>query len=390
MRKIHLIIAAALLLTSCGAAEGTPETAATVQTETFVKTLTQPPAETTIQQTEQPQTVSEEISELAPVPDNTITPISAWLKNSNTIRIDSSLDNVETVKIYGYDVSSESGGIVSESLIFDGTAEDISGGELSFDTGNIIESRTYEKDNSAVKTSYYAQGVRLVFANKEHEESSGFMGLNVGFETGVVNQYNAELEGETACGAANGTLLLQTVLPVRDYELTQRMSTVRSYSALGYDYSLMDDVRWCMSGTMVANSVNKYLSDNNIEGYKIVDVGENEKSTTELIVEGIDSGRPVAVMGAFYMGQIVDYDSGFGHWYTINAYELDENGVYNFRWENTLNNEEHWTDSETITASVNIFGKRSDMPPLEMPDGTKVKVGRFVDRLEEPVVDSFI
>jgi hypothetical protein len=30
------------------------------------------------------------------------------------------------------------------------------------------------------------------------------------------------------------------------------------------------------------------------------------------------------------------------------------------------------------------------MPPLEMPDGTKVKIGRFVDRLEEPVVDSFV
>ena len=329
-------------------------------------------------------------------PDRTINKPDTKLINSNTILISSSLENVDSIRLYSYEVSSESGGVVTQDLIFEGIPEDITTGEISFDTQNVIKTETYEKDNSAIKTDYYAKGVKLCLSNEENEEWSDFMGLEVSFDTGVCNQYNCAFHGSTACGAANGTLLLQTVVPVWGSELTARMSAIRDYSALGYEYSAMADIDYCMTGIMVYNSVNKYMEDNGIEGYRITDLGTEDKPTEEIIIEAINTGRPAAIMVSYRFEVIYTDYQGYGHWITINAYRIDENGEVWLRWENTLTNKQYWVDSVTADKAIRVFTEgegaqqSNNRPPLYMPDGTEVKLTRHVDALSEPVVDSFV
>ena len=348
---------------------------------------------------DQQETVSseDEINEPEEVkPDRTIIRPEVKLINSNTLSVTSDLKNAENVKIYSYEVSSESGGVVTQNLIFEGSSEDITSEEIVFDIQNIIKTETYEKDNSAIKTDYSAKGIKLCLSNEENEEWSDFMGLEVSFDTGVCNQYNCTFYGSTACGAANGTLLLQTVVPVWGSDLTARMNAIRSYSALGYEYSAMADINYCMSGPMVYNSVNKYMEDNGIEGYKITDLGIADRPTDELIIEAINTGRPAAIMGSYSGGKITADPDKIGHWVTINAYRIDENGEVWFRWENTLNNGEGWVDSVTADSAIRVYVGNDSNNALEnrvifeSPDGIEVKLTRHVDALSEPVVDSFI
>ena len=328
--------------------------------------------------------------------DRAIAKPETSLINSNTLSISGDMENVDSVRIYSCEVSSASRGEVTQNLIFDGTVEDISSGEITFDADNVLSTENYDKDNSSVISNYHAMGVKVCVSNEQFEEWSELMLLDASLDTGVCDQHDCAFEGETACGAANGALLLQTVQPVWGDELIARMNAIRDYSALGYDYSEMEDGGYRMTGSMVSNSVNRYMADNGISGCELTDIAAENKSTEELIIEAINTGRPAAVIAAYRDGEILTEYDGDRRWITINAYRIDENGDLWFRWENTLKNEERWVESETIETAVQAFidddgdSGATERTLLTLSDGSEIKVTRYVISLSRPVVDSLL
>ncbi len=304
------------------------------------------------------------------------------LLSANSINITSGLENVDSVNIYLCETSSANNGSVSEKLVYSAYAEDFNRSEdgytIEFDADNIISEAEYAVDNSEVKTDYYAKGIKLGFVRGNEEITSDCIPIEVRINTGTVNQYDAALRGDTACGAASGTLLLQSVLPVWDSELTRRMSAIRDYSAVSFDYSVGADFNYYMSGEQIANSVNKYLEDSGIDGFEITDF-RTEMSTEETLIELISTARPAVLEVCYADGRILEDYEGFSHWITVNGFRLTDSG-YEFRWENTIGCEQNWVSSELLDdANRNVTYNSVDFQPT-----------RYIAALENAVAGSLI
>lgn len=167
-------------------------------------------------------------------------------------------------------------------------------------------------------------------------------------ETGTFDQYRCELAGATACGATAGTLILQSISYLSGNDLYQRMNTIRSYSALGDDYSC-GAPQYYLAGFQISASLNKYLEDNGFEGYLLTD-HRTEKSTEQTLMELVATGRPAVLEVCYANGSVLPDFQGYSHWICINGYRTTENGV-EFRYSDTIAVCENWVSSELLDES---------------------------------------
>lgn len=395
MKKAMAVVAAFLMLSlsACGAAieqQPVQPTSTTSVSKTEAVTTSSAPDETASEADSLPTDMESE------VPYRPISMPKISLTNSNTLIFEGKLENIDHIKIYCYSATSDNSAEVTQELIFDGTTADIFWGELSFDTQNILHTEVIPKDNSAIMTDFSARAIKVCAYNDGCEEWTEPLWLEAYLDTGVTNQYDCTFHGSSACGAANGALLLQTVDKVQEDELTARSTAIRDYSALGYEYSGMASIGYRMTGPMVVNSVNDFLADNGIEHIKLDDLDDADTPLEELIIGAINTGRPAAVIVSYFNNGIISDFKNIGHWITINGYRIDEEGQLQFRWENTLNKQQSWLDSESLTNSVQAFidgttgDGASERTLFTLSDGTDIKVTRHVIALSEPVVDSLI
>lgn len=329
-----------------------------------------------------------------PVEEPPVLPVPEFtLLSDSAIQLTGDLSAVETIRVFFCHVSSENEGVVMKRLVLETTPAALtqteSGAVLSYDLDQTLEETTDYKDNREIKIGYASHGIQVCYSNGDGEKWSDYKALETTLETGVVNQYDATLRGDTACGAANGVLLLQSVLPVWGEALTLRLNEIRNYSALSFDYSWRDDADYCLSGEMIANSVNKYLSDHQIEGYAIQDFGDSDRSEEEILIGLIDTGRAGTLQVAYSGGEILTEFRQFTHWILINGYRFRE-GRYEFRWANTLNGEERWVTSDDLKKSSDAAVYDNNFGPLYYPDGSEYVMTRCIEALRDPLVDSLI
>lgn len=167
-------------------------------------------------------------------------------------------------------------------------------------------------------------------------------------DTGTFYQYSCELAGDTACGATAGTLILQSISYVTGDDLTERMNTIRGYSALGDEYSC-GAPQYYLAGFQISNSVNRYLEENGFEGYRLTD-HRTEKSTEQTLMELISTGRPAVLEVCYGGAAVLEEFRGYSHWICVNAYRTTDSGV-EFRYSDTITNSESWVSSELLDRS---------------------------------------
>lgn len=314
--------------------------------------------------TEQANSIAKPQFEIADISDSRV-----------VLRLENLPENVDTVCVYRLYTSSDNAGQVTKELVMKTSAEDI-GGSLEISFGESSDSTVYEKDNSALKCPYYAEGLQVSYLSGEQEISSDIELTNVTLDTGTVNQYNATLAGGTACGAAAGTLILQSVAPVWGDELTARMDTIRSYSALSDEFSI-GGAEYYMSGQQISNSVNKYISDNGLGEDHLTDF-RSEMSTEDTLTGLISTGRPAVLEVCYIGGNIVTEYQGYSHWITVNGFQRTAGGV-EFRCEDTISLNQRWISSRDLdTANANVeYG--GDFVPT-----------RYISSFENAVIDKFM
>ena len=166
--------------------------------------------------------------------------------------------------------------------------------------------------------------------------------------TGTFSQYSCALAPSTACGATAGALILQSISYLSGDKLTQRMNTVRNYSALGDEYSC-GGPEYYLCGFQISNSLNRYLKDNGIQGYRLTN-HRTGRSTEETLKELISTGRPAVLEVCYANGEILADYRGYSHWICINGYRTTENGVQ-FRYSDTIANSQLWVSSELLDRS---------------------------------------
>ena len=166
--------------------------------------------------------------------------------------------------------------------------------------------------------------------------------------TGTFSQYSCALAPSTACGATAGVLILQSISYLSGDKLTQRMNTVRNYSALGDEYSC-GGPEYYLCGFQISNSLNKYLKDNGIQGYRLTN-HRTGRSTEETLKELISTGRPAVLEVCYANGEILADYRWYSHWICINGYRTTENGVQ-FRYSDTIANGQLWVSSELLDRS---------------------------------------
>ena len=286
------------------------------------------------------------------------------------------LTNVDIVRAYRLSVNSENGGKVTKILQGEFSADKISDGIINISPDDNLSVEFIEKDNSDIKCGYSYVGYQVEYANENEAILSDCHAAEILIDTGTVNQYEAELAGETACGAAAGTLIIQSIAPVWENELTERMSTVRSYSAISDEYSI-GEPEYYMFGRQISNSVNKYLADNGIEGFTLTDF-RTEKSTEETLVSLISTGRPAVLEVCYIGGNIVSDFQGYSHWITVNGFRLTDNG-YEFRCEDTISLDRRWISSEMLDTSNANVSYGGGMSPT-----------RYICSINNAVIDSFV
>lgn len=291
------------------------------------------------------------------------------------LRLENLPENVDTVCVYRLHTSSDNAGQVTKELLTKTSAEDIDS-DLEISFGESLDSTVYEKDDSALKCPYYAEGLQVSYLSGEQEVSSDIALTEVTLDTGTVNQYNASLAGSTACGAAAGTLVLQSVAPVWGDELTARMDTIRSYSALSDEYSI-GGAEYYMSGQQISNSVNKYISDNGLGEYHLTDF-RGDMSTEDTLTWLISTGRPAVLEVCYIGGNIVTEFQGYSHWITVNGFRRTAGGV-EFRFEDTISlNQRRIASSDLDAANANVeYG--GDLVPT-----------RYISSFENAVIDDFM
>ncbi len=166
--------------------------------------------------------------------------------------------------------------------------------------------------------------------------------------TGTFSQYSCTLSPSTACGATAGALILQSISYLSGDKLTQRMNTVRNYSALGDKYSC-GGPQYYLCGFQISNSLNRYLKDNGIDGYRLTN-HRTGRSTEETLKELISTGRPAVLEVCYANGEILADYRWYSHWICINGYRTTENGVQ-FRYSDTIANGQLWVSSELLDRS---------------------------------------
>ena len=291
------------------------------------------------------------------------------------LRLENLPENADTVCVYRLHTSSDNAGQVTKELLTKISAGDIDDSlEISF--GESIDSTIYEKDNSALKCPFYAEGLQVSYLSGEQEISSDIELTEVTLDTGTVNQNNATLAGSTACGAAAGTLVLQSIAPVWGDELTARMDTIRSYSVLSDEYSI-GGAEYYMSGQQISNSVNKYISDNGLGEYHLTDF-RSDMSTEDTLTGLISTGRPAVLEVCYIGGNIVTEFQGYSHWITINGFRRTEDGV-EFRCEDTISLAQRWIASSDLdNANKNVQYGGGFVPT------------RYISSFENAVIDNFM
>ncbi|GEM_PF-2182985 len=166
--------------------------------------------------------------------------------------------------------------------------------------------------------------------------------------TGKFSQYSCALAPSTACGATAGTLILQSISYLSGDKLTQRMNTVRNYSALGDKYSC-GGPEYYLCGFQISNSLNRYLKDNGIQGYRLTN-HRTGRSTEETLKELISTGRPAVLEVCYANAAVLPDYRGYSHWICINGYRTTEN-VVQFRYSDTITNSQLWVSSELLDRS---------------------------------------
>ncbi|MDO4943855.1 MAG: hypothetical protein Q4E74_01495 [Ruminococcus sp.] len=274
--------------------------------------------------------------------------ISEFSDEKVILHLNSSLNNVDAVKVYRLTVNSDSGGKVIKELQAELTAGEITDGIIEVPAYDVLSEETYMKDNSNVKCGYSSVGFQVEYANESGNLMSEFCAAETTIDTGTVNQYYAELAGETACGAAAGTLIIQSIDPVWNTALIERMSTIRGYSGISDEYSTGGD-KYYMFGWQISNSVNKYLQDNGLSDYSLTDF-RTDKSTEETLVELISTGRPAVLEVCYMGGNIITDFEGYSHWITVNGFRMTNEGC-EFRCEDTISLKQRWISSEMLDIS---------------------------------------
>ena len=302
--------------------------------------------------------------------------IEKFNKNSVEIKIENLSKNVEKIRVYRLSASDEDQHNVKRVL-----QKEISKGEIENEKVTVfadekISEDTHYKDNSNLKCGYFSDGFIVSFVSENEEIFSKFSAVETVIDTGTVNQYYAELAGSTACGAAAGTLVIQSIMPVWNNELTERMSLIRSYSALSDDYSI-GGKEYYMYGWQISNSVNKFLADSGINDYSLTD-HRTEKLTEQTLIELISTGRPAVLEVCYIGGEIVEDFQGYSHWITVNGFRLTEDG-YEFRCEDTISLEQRWIKSEFLDNSNKNVTYGFGDPPT-----------RYISSFDHAVVESFV
>lgn len=302
--------------------------------------------------------------------------IAEFSDEKAVLHLNSSLINVDAVKVYRLTVNSASEGRVIKNLQAELNADEIADGIIEVPSYDVLSEETYMKDNSGIKCGYSSVGFQIEYVNESENLISDFCAAETTIDTGTVNQYEAELAGATACGAAAGTLIIQSIAPVWERELSERMSTVRSYSGLSNEYSIGGD-KYYMFGWQISNSVNKYLRDMGISDYALTDF-RTDKSTEDTLIELISTGRPAVLEVCYIGGNIIPDFEGYSHWITVNGFRMTENG-YEFRCEDTISLKQQWVGSRMLDISNANVDYGEGMSPTE-----------YICSIENEVVDSFV
>lgn len=372
-RKIFIAAVCAVLLCSCQ--NSTESTYAENETSSAT-------SENSVAESLSDQSDSSEVQDTSSAAQQASLPEPKFeVLSPDTVNITAQLEDGDIVNIYVCEITPDSDGIVTQNLVYSGSAGDLNatddGYTVEFDADNVISQSEYTVDSSDMNTDYYAAGIKLGLMRDGEGIISECIPTEVRIATGTVDQYDAALRGDTACGAASGTLLLQSVVPVWGDELTQRMSDIRDYSAVSFEYSVGANMNYYMSGQQIVNSVNKYLEDSGIEGIELTNF-RTESPTEQTLIELISTGRPAVVEVCYARGNILAEYAGYSHWIAINGFRLTDDG-YEFRWENTIGCEQNWVTSELLeNANSRVFyseGFQSD---------------RFIVALKDAVADNLI
>ncbi len=308
-----------------------------------------------------------------------------------TLKVTSDLENVDELLVYHIEATSDDKSVVYRQLAGEFSVNEISDNlMLDIDMSAAGEVEEISKDNSAIQTTFYSAGYKICAVNEDSEQWSEYYPYEVLFDTGSVYQYNASFYGSTACGAANGVLLLQTAMPAWGDELNDRLDVVRSYSGISDDYSCGEEIEYCMSGTHIKNSVNRWLEENNISEFSIEDFGDEDGETEDIIRSLLDTGRPATVMVAYSGGEIID-EYQYAHWITINGYRISDDGqTCEFRWENTiLQVDSQWDSADVVDTAIDVVinadntGERYGINEEDMPE-----IVRYIVALKSPLVSA--
>ena len=224
----------------------------------------------------------------------------------------------------------------------DNSSSSPSGSQATSTTQSVTEA-SVEKSAAVITTSGTAAStVTTTSATIRPIASEAYV------NTGTFSQYSCALAPSTACGAIAGTLILQSISYLSGDKLTQRMNTVRNYSALGDEYSC-GGPQYYLCGFQISNSLNRYLKDNGIQGYRLTN-HRTGRSTEQTLKELISTGRPAVLEVCYANGEILADYRGYSHWICINGYRTTKNGVQ-FRYSDTITNSQLWVSSELLDRS---------------------------------------
>lgn len=248
------------------------------------------------------------------------------------------------------------------SLVFSGSGNTVENGILKFDENTVLQSETIEAILKNIQCSYHAKAIQVGFFYDGAEEIvSDPIFAEVMIDTGVAEQNLLDFHGSTACGAASGTLLLQSVYPVYGDEILQRMNGVRNYSAISEDFST-GQPDYYMSGTQIANSVNKYAEEHGLEGVKLSNF-RRDKDTAETLTELISDGKPAILEVCYSDGTITEDFRGYSHWIAVNGFTRTDEGV-EFRCENTIGCKQIYISDKALSLSnENVVYPNSEYIP---------------------------
>ncbi|MBQ4512277.1 MAG: hypothetical protein II969_04740 [Anaerolineaceae bacterium] len=185
------------------------------------------------------------------------------------------------------------------------------------------------KGGDVTLTALYA-----VIGGKDSNSRSNLVYISGFLDTGVVSQYWCTYGASTACGAAAGAIVLQQVDPVYGNDMYNRVNTMRNYCMDGDDYCtgypMYED-----TGEQVANTVNRYISEEMTSGMSLINHRKPGKSTEETLIELLTTGRSAVIEVCYLRGFVMEDYWGYSHFITINGFFLEGNGYW-FRYSDPV------------------------------------------------------